>query len=268
MASKQQSDKQADKASEAKQKETHEQQGDSKAIAADAQADSDLLEQLNSLSEVLNSDLSDIDPEEGIRQIDEWYNVLHKSKDSAAKELSNNLKQLKQMLKGNKATGHEIGEALAELGEQTSEFAGNADKELKTPLQKLGKQFSKAGSALGKAEDQELTQEVESLTETIEGQELTELDSNEAVAAIDHWHGFLAKSEDESFKAIANGLKELKQKLKLKNPKQEDIAEILNQLGEQTVEAAAEAPRGLKGAIQKLGKGLSKSAKSLDKAEK
>ncbi|MBD2466689.1 MULTISPECIES: hypothetical protein [unclassified Nostoc] len=54
------------------------------------------------------------------------------------------------------------------------------------------------------------------------------------------------KSDNESLQEIANGLKQLKQVLKHKNPKLSDISPILEKLGEQTTTVGQEAKRGFK----------------------
>ncbi|MBW4471888.1 MAG: hypothetical protein KME45_15995 [Stenomitos rutilans HA7619-LM2] len=234
----------------------------SKAVAADRGANDDT-QALESLLETLSGDLSSIDTDAALGAIDEWHGLLQKAKEPELKELAGGLKELKQLLKGGKATGHDIGEVLSHIGDQTSDIAADADKGVKTSLQKLGKQLSKAGQALGKAEDREAVEQIESLSETLQG-DLTEVDTDTAVGAIDHWYGLLHKSDNESLKEISNGLKELKQILKRKNANASDIAEALTQLGEQTSEAASEAHRGLKGPIQKFGKLLSKTGKSLE----
>lgn len=149
------------------------------------------------------------------------------------------------------------------MGEQTVEAASDASKGLKTPIQKLGKQLKKIGSSLAKAEDKEHVEHIESLVETLNG-DLSSVDSEVSVGAIDQWYNLLHKSEDENLKEISNELKKLKQLLKRSTAKGADIAEVLSQLGEQTVEAAKDAPRGIKGPVQRLGKQLSKIAKSLE----
>jgi len=77
----------------------------------------------------------------------------------------------------------------------------------------------------------------------------------------------LHKSEDESLKEIATEIKELRQLLKGKKTKASDLGEKLIQMGEQTTTASSLAARGFKGAIQKLGKALTKLSKSLDSKE-
>jgi uncharacterized protein YukE len=228
---------------------------------ADKSADS---QKLDSLLTTLDGDLTSLDTEAALNALDEWYGIVHKAHEPEAKELSQNLKELKQLLKSGKATGHEIGEVLIEIGEHTSHIASEAEKGLKTPLQKLGKQLKAAGTSLGKAEDREQIEQIDSLVETLEG-DLTSIDSDKAVSAIDHWYTILHKLENENFKEIANELKHLKQTLKSSKAQGADIGEILVKLGEQTQEAAKEAARGIKGPVQRLGKLLSKTGKSLEK---
>lgn len=242
----------------AQQHEDAAEQKESKAIAGDKGADNS--QDLESLLEALEGDVSSIDGEAAIGLIDEWYNVLHKSKEPELKELANGLKQLKQALSKGKATGHEIGEILDHVGEQTSDIAADADKGTKTPLRKLGKQLSKIGRSIGKAEDQEHIEHIEAITDLLEG-DLEQIDSEQAIAAIDEWYALLNKSSDEGQKEIANELKQLKQAL---SKGKGNIGELLTRLGEQTVAAASEAERGVKGPVQRLGKLLSKTGKSID----
>ena len=220
-------------------------------------------QELDALLSAFEGDLSAISHEAAINLLDQWYDPLHKSKEPHIKELASSLKELKQLLKGKKATGHEIGEILVEIGEHTGNIASDADKGLKTQLQKLGKQIKKAGTSIGKAEDKEHVENIDSLVDTLEG-DLTAIDHETTLGAINHWYNLLHKSENEKIKEISNELKHLKQVLKRSNPIGSDIAESLVKLGEQTQEASHEAPRGLKGPIQRLGKLLSKTGKSLE----
>lgn len=232
--------------------------------AATAEKDESVnTQELDSLVELLDDDLTNVDTDDAFSAIDEWHNTLNKAKEPEFKELASGLKELKQLLKGGKATGHEIGELLSDIGNQTAEIASDSDRGLKTSIQKVGKQLSKAGQTLGKAEDKEAVEQIESLSETLDA-DLTKVDTDTAVGAIDHWYGVLNKSDSENLKAIAGGLKELKQILKRKNANASDIAEALTKIGEQTTEAASEAHRGLKGPIRNFGKLLSKTGKSLE----
>ena len=218
---------------------------------------------IDSLLEFLQGDLSSIDAAAGLESVDEWYNALHKSKDQDSKEHANSLKELKQLLKGGKASGHEVGEALIHVGDSTMDIATDSDKEVKATLQKLGKQLTKVGNSLGKAEDQENIDSINTLTEALD-EELESVEMEAATAAIDHWYGILHKSDDKHSQKIADNLKKLKQSLKPSKGKKTDLAEVLAELGEQTIEAAAEAPRGIKGAVQRLGKRLTKISKALE----
>lgn len=218
---------------------------------------------LDSLLELLQGDLSSIDPAAGLEAVDEWYSIVHKSKDAESKELADSLKELKQLLKGGKASGHEIGEALIHVGDRTMDVASDSDKELKATLQKLGKQLTKVGNSLGKAEDQENIDSINTLTESLD-EDLESVDVDAATAAIDLWYGILHKSDDKKAQKIADNLKKLKQSLKPSKTKKTDLGEILAELGEQTIEAATEAPRGIKGAVQRLGKRLNEISKAID----
>ena len=92
------------------------------------------------------------------------------------------------------------------------------------------------------------------MVEKAEGEELTSLDAEEAVGAIDFWYNLLHKAEDEKYQQLATSLRGLKQALKRDNAKPETIAKALTEVGELTNDISSEAPRGFKGAIQKLGK--------------
>ncbi len=255
--------------SKSKHNAAHEEDTSKNASAAQKNGDQtksesgDLSQQLDSLKSTLSGDLSKVSSEDALNLIDQWYDSLHKAKQPEVKEIATHLKQLKQLLKGGKATGHEISEVLVEIGDQTANIAAEADKETKTPIRDLGKQITKVGNSLGKAEDQQEIEEIDSLVETLDG-DLTKIKAETAVGAVDNWYNLLHKSEDKNLAEIANGLKELKQLLKHNNSKPADISNVLEKLGEQTVAAAHEAKRGFKGPIQRLGKLLSKAGKSVE----
>ncbi|MFN6569823.1 hypothetical protein [Dendronalium sp. ChiSLP03b] len=219
-------------------------------------------QKLEELQSTLSGDLSTLSSEDATGLIDEWYNFLHKAKEPEVKEIANQLKQLKQHLKSNKATGHDISEVLIEIGEQTANFASDAEKDIRTPVRRLGKQLTKVGNSLGKAEEHEEIEEIDSVIETFE-EDLTQVETDVALGSIDKWYNLLHKSDNESLQEIANGLKQLKQVLKHKNPKSSDISPILEKLGEQTTTVGQEAKRGFKGPLQRLGKLLSRTGKSL-----
>jgi F0F1-type ATP synthase membrane subunit b/b' len=136
-------------------------------------------------------------------------------------------------------------------------------KGVKQLTQKLGKQLRKAGTSISQAEEKEYHDQLDSLLEKADGEELTSLKAEDATGTIDFWFNILNKAEDEQFKSIASSLKSLKQALNKSNPKSETIANALAQVGEQTTEIASQAPRGFKGIIQKLGKRLTAASESL-----
>ncbi|WP_341528257.1 hypothetical protein WKK05_02590 [Nostoc sp. UHCC 0302] len=244
------------------QSSTHEE--DTSKKASDNNGDNgELSQKLESLKSALEGDLTVVPSDAALSLVEEWYELLHKAKEPELKEVATHLRQLKQLIKSNKATGHEISEVLTEIGEQTANFAADANKEIKTPIRQLGKQLTKAGNSLGKAEDQEQIEEIDSLIEILE-EDLTQVDNETTLGGVDKWYNLLHKSEDENLQQIANGIKELKQLLKRSNPKPADISNVLGRLGEQTTAVGQEAKRGFKGPIQRLGKLLTKTAKSLE----
>ena len=219
-------------------------------------------QKLESLSEALQGELSSIDPDATLKMIDELHELVHRSKQPEAKEIATGLKELQKQLKRKEPSGHELGELIGHLGEQTSEIAAVAEKELKAPLQRLGKQLVKVGRSLAKAEDLHHLEGLDAVVDILE-QDPSNSDPKSAVGEIDRWYDLLHKSEDESLKALATELKQLKQLLKASKTKGTDLSEKLIEIGEQTTAAAANAGRGFKGVIQKLGKVLTTFGKSL-----
>jgi hypothetical protein len=228
-----------------------------------AKDDSEILQKLDSLLEFLQSDLSSTKPDAALEMVDEWYSLVHQSRQPELKEIASGLKELQKLLKHDEVTGHDLGELLIHLGEQTGDVASEADKGLKTPLQRAGNQVAKVGQSLAKEEDRQHLEALDSLKDML-GQDADSIDLESANGGIDHWYDLLHKSEDKSFKEIANELKKLKQILKSNKAKPADISEKLVQLGELTTESASNAGRGFKGAVQKLGKMLTKFGKSME----
>lgn len=265
MATKKESDKQQKQ--DQVEEMPHEEKTSSKAVAGDAQAESEIGQEIDELIQSLQSDLSEIDLDAGMEMVNHWQGMLSQSKIEGGKELAGELKELQKMLKGGKATGHEISEVLIHIGEQTAEFASEAEKGSKQSVQKLGKQLRKAGTSIAKAEDQEIHAQLDMVVEKAENDELLSMEPEVAVGAIDFWHNILTKAEGEQFQQVASSLKSLKQALNRGNSKPETIAKSLAQLGEQASEIASEAPRGFKGIIQKVGKQLIAASESLVEAD-
>lgn len=222
----------------------------------------DLSTKISSLVELFKSNLDDIVPSAAMSTIEDWQGVLQKAKEPELKEIASGLKELQKLIKknGEEVSKHDLGELLSQLGEQTSEVAVDADKGMKAPLKQLGSQLTKIGRSLGKAEDRQQLESVDELVEMLDT-EAPHSDPKAAIAEIDRWYEVLNKCEAESLKAIASELKELKQLLKASKSKGDDISEKLMRIGELTTEAASDAGRGCKGAVQKLGKALTKFAK-------
>jgi type I site-specific restriction-modification system R (restriction) subunit len=221
---------------------------------------SEILEKIDALSNVLKGDLTSIEPNAALETIDEWYKLLNKSKEPEIKEIATGLKEMQKLLKTEDA-GHELGELICHLGEQITDVSADADKELKKGLQALGKQLNKIGQSLGKEEEQEPIEALSSLIELLE-QEPQDIDSKIAIQGIDQWYEQLNKSDDKNLKAIATELKELKKQLS--GGKGADLGQSLTKLGEHTTKVSADAGKGFKRVTQKLGKTLTKFAKSLD----
>ena len=233
----------------------------SKSPTAEATSD-EPTQQLESLLQALQGDLSTLDPDNALETIDQFQSLLKQSKQPEAKEIASGLKDLQKLLKRKEPSGHELGELIRHLGEQTTDSAADADKALKPTLQHLGKQLTKVGRSLSKAEDAEQLEDLDALVDTLK-QSPAKIDAKSSVGEIDRWYDLLHKSDDKSLKEIATELRELKQLLKGSKTKGTDLSEKLVQLGEKTTVAAATAGRGFKGAIQKVGKGLTTFGKSL-----
>lgn len=224
--------------------------------------DSQPLQKLESLVSVLQGDLSEIDPDVALKTIDDIHKLVDRLKQPAAKEIASGVKELHKLLKRKDPTGHELGELIGHLGEQTTNIASAAETEFKTPLQHLGKQLTKIGRSLAKAEDTEQHDALNELVDTLDA-EPQQIELKLAIAQIDRWYDLLHKSEDACLKQIATELKDLKKLLKGHKVKAAELSALMSKIGELTTTAAATAPRGFKGVLQKLGKALSAVGKSL-----
>ena len=250
----------------AKQQELADGAKEPKKTAKPAQAgaestDSQPSQKLDSLVQVLQGDLSEIDPDVALKTIDGIHKLVDGLKQPAAKEIASGLKELHKLLKRKDSTGHELGELISHLGEQTTNIASAAETELKTPLQNLGKQLTKIGRSLAKAEDTEQHDALNELVDTLDT-EPEQIEPKLAIAQIERWYDLLHKSEDASLKQIATELKDLKKLLKGHKVKAAELSALMGNIGELTTTAAANAPRGFKGILQKLGKALSVIGKS------
>jgi ABC-type transporter Mla subunit MlaD len=108
--------------------------------------DQQQLESLDAVVEMLEE--PDGDTKAAVAEIDRWYEVLDKSEQKSFKAIASELKQLKQLLKGNKAKGGDLSQKLIELGEQTTAAASDAGRGFKGVIQKIGKALTKVGKSL------------------------------------------------------------------------------------------------------------------------
>ncbi len=227
-----------------------------------AKPGANLLEKLEALTEIIKGNLDEIVPDAAIKIVDDWQGLLQKSSEPELKEIASGLKELQKLLKRDEANRHDLGELLSQLGAQTSDVSTEADKVLKLPLQQLGKQLSKSGRSLGKADDRQQLEAVDELVDLLDDKP-SKIEPKAAVTEIERWYELLNKSEEPPLKEIASELKQLKQLLKGNKVKSDEVSAKLIQIGELTTAAAADAGRGFKGAVQKIGKGLTKFGKSL-----
>jgi hypothetical protein len=114
--------------------------------------------------------------------------------------------------------------------------------------------------------DGEPAQKIEWLSQLLKG-EISDIDPNAALKAIDEMHSLLQKVKQPEAKEIATMLKELQKLLKQKEPSGHDIGELIGHLGEKTSEIATQSEPALKTPLQHLGKQLNKLGRSLSKSE-
>ncbi|HEY9620073.1 MAG TPA: hypothetical protein V6C78_06875 [Crinalium sp.] len=243
---------------------------------------------IQALIKLLQGNLVEVDTDEAIAQIDQYQSALQKSDDEGLGKIANELKELKKHLKNNHGDAAKLAEVLTQLGEETNKFAADLEKEEKSDVQKLSKALTQAGRSLekeagkehsqendkahkdnGKAhakeqshDDEEESPDVDALLETLHG-DVTAVEPEEGIQVIDQWLAVLKVSKEDGVKEIASHLQQLKKLLKLKKADPAEISETLTQLGEETESFGADAPRGLKGPVQKLGKALVKAGKSI-----
>lgn len=132
---------------------------------SDADDEIDEAQELDGLLEIFSEhEITEIDMDVAAGMIDEWYDILHKSKDESYKEVAANLKQLKKLLSGKKDQSEEVVELLDELGGQTDELANAAQRGYKGKLHKVGKALRHAAQAIDEAidsDDEELDEELD-----------------------------------------------------------------------------------------------------------
>lgn len=141
--------KQDDSAMEEKQSTASHQ---AEAKHADADQD-DASPDVDSLVEVLHSDVTELESEDAIESIDLWVNFLKGHKEDNVKALSASLKELKKLLKGKKSETSEIAAVLEQLGEQTTAIGDESGRGVKGPLHTVGKALAQAAKKIEKSAD-------------------------------------------------------------------------------------------------------------------
>ena len=116
------------------------------------------------------------------------------------------------------------------------------------------------------ADQDDESPDVDSLAETLHGY-LTEIEPGDAIESVDLWVNFLKGHKEDNVKELSASLKELKKLLKGKKSEASEIADVLEQLGEQTTAIGDEAGKGVKGPLHKIGKALAQAAKKIEKAD-
>lgn len=116
-----------------------EQKTAKKSDSASVENDLDNAPDIESLTEILHSDATEVESEEAIDSIDEWVDFLKGHKEDNIKELSASLKELKKLLKAKKTEASQVVEVLQKLGEQTNAIGDEAGRGVKGPVHTLGK---------------------------------------------------------------------------------------------------------------------------------
>jgi ABC-type transporter Mla subunit MlaD len=118
-------------------------------------------------------------------------------------------------------------------------------------------------SSENSSEEMDMGEELDELLTLLEEEDLTEVDLEQAAEMIDEWQGALSKSKDTELKEIGTSLKQLKKLVSNSKVKEEDLAEVLSQVGTQVNEYANNAERGFKTKLHRLGKALAGEGKEL-----
>jgi hypothetical protein len=84
---------------------------------------------IDSLTKILEGDLTSVDPKTALQQIEEWEAVLKESDDKEFKAIAKDLKQMAKLLE-NEAAEAEFADLFVELGEGVNDAADSADEEM------------------------------------------------------------------------------------------------------------------------------------------
>jgi hypothetical protein len=71
-----------------------------KSGASAEQNNSEILQKkLDTLSQALQGDLNSLDPDDALKLVNEWYGLVHATKEPETKEIASGLKELQNLLK-------------------------------------------------------------------------------------------------------------------------------------------------------------------------
>jgi hypothetical protein len=88
---------------------------------------------------ILHSEIAEVKVNTAGNSIDKWIDFLNGHKDEHSQEISDSLKELKKLLKGQNSDAAEISKLLNKLGEQTTAVGDDAARGVKGPMHTLGK---------------------------------------------------------------------------------------------------------------------------------
>jgi hypothetical protein len=96
-------------------------------------------EDIESTVAILHSEISEVKVNAASSSIDKWIDFLNGHKDEHSKGISDSLKELKKLLKGQNSDAAEISKILSKLGEQTTAVGDDAARGVKGPMHTVGK---------------------------------------------------------------------------------------------------------------------------------
>jgi hypothetical protein len=96
-------------------------------------------ENIESTVALLHSEISEVKVNAASSSIDKWIDFLNGHKDEHSKGISDSLKELKKLLKGQNSDAAEISKLLNKLGEQTTAVGDDAARGVKGPMHTVGK---------------------------------------------------------------------------------------------------------------------------------
>jgi hypothetical protein len=96
-------------------------------------------EDIESTVAILHSEISEVKVNAASSSLDKWIDFLNGHKDEHSKGISDSLKELKKLLKGQNSDAAEISKILSKLGEQTTAVGDDAARGVKGPMHTVGK---------------------------------------------------------------------------------------------------------------------------------